>query len=138
VPTNRSRTRQDDGVIDLPDGTTAPPDALLRVQFKRPGEGGLSRKIGDVDTWKFYSGPLFVPEVDHGFDVRMFSRTHPWEFGEDDDVDAVFLSPAEARRYFVPGKRFTIWANGPIGFGEVLEAEWLWATQLASGSGVNQ
>ncbi len=100
------------------------------TQFNRPENGGRARPVGEVDTWQFYSCPLFVSGVFHGFDVRMFSQDHPWVFDQQYEVSAIFIGPDEARKHFVPGATFTIWEGRTIGFGEVIEATWSWARSL--------
>jgi hypothetical protein len=99
-------------------------DAILRVQFASPAQGGRSRPVGETERWEFYSCPLFVTDVNHGFDVRMHSSVHPLLFGRSYEVEADFLSPDEASMYFVRGKTFTMWEGRTIGFGEVLETNW--------------
>ena len=79
-----------------------------------------------METWRFYSCPIFTEDGAYGFDVRMFSETHPWLFGQPYDVDALFIDTEQARRHFLAGTKFTIWEGRTIGFGEVLKATWEW------------
>jgi hypothetical protein len=94
------------------------PDAVLRVRFFTPEEGG---RTGPVGGWgrPFYSCPLMIDDS-HGFDCRFLLGDLRLELGETYEVPVAFLTPDLALRELRPGGRVVIWEGHDVGVADVV------------------
>lgn len=92
------------------------PDAIIRVRFLTPAEGGRANPIqGDR-----YGCPVMIES--EGFDCR-FVLDGPIHFdlGRTYDVAVKFLNPRLALKRLIEGKSVTLWEGKTIGEGRVLK-----------------
>ena len=111
--------------VVMPDSRTYPPrldrwepDAIIRVTFKTPEEGGRQADIPLAEM------PWFgcVLKVAGGnFDFRVTVHDQTYRLGETYDVPIKFLWPEGAVPMLFPGAAVTLWAGKDIAAGSVLE-----------------
>jgi hypothetical protein len=90
----------------------------LRFRFYTTNEGGRRTPVGGPEVG-FYSCPLIYD--DQAFDCRILLSGDALQLGETYERPIVFLSRAEALRWFPLGRELTLWEGRPVGQGELIE-----------------
>jgi hypothetical protein len=92
------------------------PDAVIKVRFKTPEEGGRQNAIAIGE--KPYGCPLLVDE--EAFDCRLLITDRTLQLGESYELPIKFLSPDRALPKLSPGKPVRLWEGKDIAIGEVV------------------
>lgn len=109
-------------------------DATASIALWPASEGGRSGPYWLTGSLRYFTCPLFVDDVGHGFDVRMEPDSLDVDTllpGATYQMRMKFLDPATAVRHFTPGRAFRLWSGGTIGSGEVEEARFEGLPQVA-------
>ncbi len=90
------------------------PDAVIKVKFKRPDEGGRKQS----PSGEFYGCVLFVNS--DAYECRLLLHGRSLELGVEHEVPVKFLSPAAVLPKLFPGLEIRLWEGREVATGKVV------------------
>lgn len=93
------------------------PDAIIRVRFFLPSEGGRNTPV----KGNYYSCPLFIDG--EGFDCRILLSGQQLCLGKTYELPIKFLYPKDALPKLSIGKKIALWEGRCIADGYLLQTD---------------